>query len=51
LLEKRLLTPDDMERIKREADAEVAEAQKFADESPDPDPSEILTKVYATSHS
>ena len=51
LLEKRLLTPEDMERIKREADVEVAEAQKFADESPDPNPSEILTKVYATSHS
>lgn len=50
LLDKGLLTKEDILRIQKEADAEVAEAQKFADESPDPKPEEILSKVYATSH-
>lgn len=51
LLDKGWLTKEDMLRIKQEADDEVAEAQKFADESPDPNPDEMLSKVYATSHS
>jgi len=50
LLDKGLLRSEDMLMIKGEADEEVAEAQKFADESPDPDPEEIFTKLYATSH-
>ena len=50
LLDKGLLTQEDILRIKEEADKEVAEAQKFADESPDPNPDEIFSKVYATSH-
>jgi len=49
LLDKGLLTQEDVLRIRKEADEEVAEAQKFADESPDPNPETIFTKVYATS--
>jgi len=51
LRDKGLLAEEDIVRILKEAEAEVAEAQQFAEESPDPDPGEILTKVYATSHS
>ena len=50
LLDKGLLTQEDILRIQKEADDEVAEAQKFADESPDANPEEVFTKVYATSH-
>ncbi len=50
LLNKGLITQEDILRVQKEADDEVAEAQKFADESPDPDPGEIFTKVYSTSH-
>ena len=50
LRDKGLLAEEDIARILKEAEAEVAEAQQFAEESPDPDPGEILTKVYATSH-
>jgi TPP-dependent pyruvate/acetoin dehydrogenase alpha subunit len=50
LLDKGLLTQEDILRIKKEADDEVAEAQNFTDESPDPNPEEMLTKIYATSH-
>ena len=51
LRDKGLLAEEDIARIQKEAEAEVAEAQQFAEESPDPDPEKILTKVYATSHS
>lgn len=50
LLDKGLLTQEDILRIQKEADDEVAEAQRFADESPDSNPEEVFTKVYATSH-
>ena len=50
LRDKGLLAEEDIARILKEAEAEVAEAQQFAEESPAPDPGEILTKVYATSH-
>lgn len=50
LMDKGLLTQEDILRIKTEADEEVAEAQRFADESPEPDPKEIFTKIYATTH-
>jgi len=50
LLDKGLLTQEDILNIKKEADDEVAEAQKFADESPDPNPEDIFNKVYVTSH-
>jgi len=50
LMDKGLLTHEDILRVKTEADEEVADAQRFADESPDPNPEEIYTKVYATTH-
>jgi TPP-dependent pyruvate/acetoin dehydrogenase alpha subunit len=50
LLDKGLLTQEDILRIQKEAYDEVAEAQNFADESPDANPEEVSTKIYATSH-
>jgi len=50
LIDKGILTKEDALRIQKEADAEVAEAEKFADESPDPNPEEAPNMVYATSH-
>ena len=48
---RELLTQDDIQRIQTEADAEVAEAQKFTEESPDPLPEDAFNAIYATSHS
>jgi pyruvate dehydrogenase E1 component alpha subunit len=42
-----LLDQAGFEELDREAQAEVEDAIKFADESPDPDPSELWTDVYA----
>lgn len=50
LLDKGLLSEEVILKIKKEADEEVAESQKFAEESPDPNPEEIFKKVYASSH-
>ena len=50
LLEKGILTPEDILKIKKEAEDEVSEALKFTQESPGPDPREIFKKIYATSH-
>lgn len=50
LLDRGLLSQEGILKIRKEADDEVDEAQRFADESPDPNPEEIFTKVYATSH-
>ncbi|MCP4754662.1 MAG: thiamine pyrophosphate-dependent dehydrogenase E1 component subunit alpha [Proteobacteria bacterium] len=48
LLDQRVLTPEDVERIDQEANAEVADAEKFIDESPFPDDPSILDKaLYA----
>lgn len=44
-----LLTQEDIQRIRTEADAEVAEAQKFTEESPDPSPEDAFNAIYATS--
>jgi acetoin:2,6-dichlorophenolindophenol oxidoreductase subunit alpha len=50
LIESGLLTPVDTERTMSSAVAEVAEAQKFAEESPDPRPEDAFTTIYASSH-
>jgi pyruvate dehydrogenase E1 component alpha subunit len=42
-----LLDQTGFEELDREVQAEVEDAIKFADESPDPDPSELWTDVYA----
>jgi pyruvate dehydrogenase E1 component alpha subunit len=39
------LTPEDIERLKREVEAEVADALAFADTSPHPSPEEVLDDV------
>ncbi|MFH1639343.1 MAG: thiamine pyrophosphate-dependent dehydrogenase E1 component subunit alpha [Chloroflexota bacterium] len=48
LLDGSVLTQNDVQRIQSEADAEVAEAQKFAEESPEPRPEDAFTALYAT---
>ena len=50
LMDAGLLNSGDVERIMSAADVEVAEAQKFAEESPDPKASDAFTTVYATTH-
>lgn len=44
---ERLATDQDLERMDQEVMAEVDEAVKFADESPDPDPKDLFKDVYA----
>ena len=46
-LEQGILTQDDVDRIDREAAAECEAAERFADESPIPDPACIDTALYA----
>ncbi len=43
---RKLATDEDFEKIAEDVENEVAEAIKFADESPWPDPSELYTDVY-----
>ena len=50
LLGKKLLTHEDISSIKKQADHEVKEAWKSVEESPDPDPQEMMTKIHTTSH-
>jgi len=45
------LSAEEIQRIQSEADAEVAEAQQFAEESPDPLPEDAFNAIYATSTS
>jgi len=47
LIEHEALPDSERERIRREATAAAAAALKFADESPDPTPDELLKDVYA----
>jgi TPP-dependent pyruvate/acetoin dehydrogenase alpha subunit len=42
---------EDVATIKALADSEVAEAQKFAEESPEPAPEDAFDAVFAASHS
>ncbi|MFC2008001.1 thiamine pyrophosphate-dependent dehydrogenase E1 component subunit alpha, partial [Chloroflexota bacterium] len=51
LLTQGLLTQTDISRIQTEADVEVAEAQRFTEESADPSPEDAFNTIYATSHS
>jgi TPP-dependent pyruvate/acetoin dehydrogenase alpha subunit len=50
LMDAGLLGTRDAETVMSAADAEVAEAQKFAEESPFPKPSDAFTTIYATTH-
>ena len=51
LLGQGLLTQEDIQRVQTEADAEIAEAQKFAEESPAPLAEDAFNAIYATTHS
>jgi TPP-dependent pyruvate/acetoin dehydrogenase alpha subunit len=51
LMDKGYITKAEIAKIQKDAEEECAEAQKFALESPDPDPSKMMSKIYATSHS
>jgi len=42
-----MLTVEQRQSMESEVEAEVEDAVRFADESPDPDPSELWTDVYA----
>ncbi|MFZ5649919.1 MAG: thiamine pyrophosphate-dependent dehydrogenase E1 component subunit alpha [Bacillota bacterium] len=46
LLKQGILTTDTVEAIQREAEAEMDAAEKFADESPLPDPDTLLDGLY-----
>jgi pyruvate dehydrogenase E1 component alpha subunit len=47
LKKQKMLTDDEIQRIDEEVTAQVEEAVKFADESPDPDPKDLYRDVYA----
>jgi len=47
LVEMGVLTEEDADRIDQEANEEIEKAVKFAEQSPLPDPEEVLTDVYA----
>jgi len=47
LKDKRLLTDNDIGEIEAQVKEEVEKAARFADESPQPDPKELYTDVYA----
>ena len=47
VLEDGTLSEEDVERIDREATAEVEAAERFAEESPIPDPSVLDGALYA----
>jgi pyruvate dehydrogenase E1 component alpha subunit len=48
LLETGVLDPDHATRIDEDAEAQVARAVAFADESPDPTPDQLFAHAYAT---
>lgn len=47
LKEKGILTDDRLAAIEKEVREEVERAARFADESPEPDPAELFTDIYA----
>jgi pyruvate dehydrogenase E1 component alpha subunit len=47
LLETETVTKKDLDALEERVRSEVAEAVRFAEESPDPDPKELYTDVYA----
>ncbi|HVS07067.1 MAG TPA: pyruvate dehydrogenase (acetyl-transferring) E1 component subunit alpha [Candidatus Dormibacteraeota bacterium] len=44
---EKMLTDDEIQQIDEEVTAQVEDAVKFADESPDPDPKDLYRNVYA----
>jgi len=47
LIESEVIAPEQAAEIEREVEDEINAAVQFADESPNPDPSELFTDVYA----
>ena len=47
LLEHQLVTQDELTAVDKKIQAEIDEAVKFAEESPEPDPSELYRYIYA----
>ena len=45
LLKKKAITADDLKKVDAEVRAIVADAAEFAQESPEPDPSELYTEI------
>ena len=50
LTQQGVLKERDIQKIKADAEAEVQEAQKFAENSPEPAPEDALQDLYADSH-
>jgi pyruvate dehydrogenase E1 component alpha subunit len=50
LMTQGILKDRDIQKIKTDADAEVQDAQKFAESSPEPAPEDALADLYADSH-
>jgi pyruvate dehydrogenase E1 component alpha subunit len=44
---QKLVSDQDLQQIDQEITAQVEESVRFAEESPDPDPSELYRDVYA----
>ncbi len=51
LFSRGVITQEDILRIQADADAEVADAQKFTEESPEPPEEDAFKDIYATTHS
>ena len=47
IVELKYATQDELDKIEAEAKAKIEEAVKFAQDSPLPEPEEVLTDVYA----
>jgi len=47
LVDDKILTQEDLDRIDREAAAEIGEAERYAVESPLPQPGLLTTALYA----
>jgi pyruvate dehydrogenase E1 component alpha subunit len=47
LIERGVISAEELKKIDTEVKARVVDAAKFATESPEPDPEELYTDVYA----
>jgi pyruvate dehydrogenase E1 component alpha subunit len=47
LIEQKIISDQDLSAVEAEVKEEVERAVRFAEESPEPDPSELYTNIYA----
>ena len=47
LMENGVMTEEEMNKVKKEMEAEIDRATQFAEESPEPSPEEVLEDVFA----